>query len=262
VRNWFAIAALGVALLVVPAWGQRQGGGGGGGFHGGGGGFHGGGSGFASGNRGLGGGGGFHGGGGGFASGSRGLGGGFGSRGFGGGFGRPGWGRPGWGWGRGWGWGSPWWGFGLGWGYPAWSYPWYYGDTYYGDSYYGDNGYASGQSGEGDYYAPVSPQMEQEQDEIDRLNNEIARLRARLRAQHEAPANQSNQPQAKTAIQTKTVLVFQDKHTEEVQNYAIVGQTLWVFDEQHAKKIPIGDLDVPATKKANEARGIDFELPS
>ena len=86
------------------------------------------------------------------------------------------------------------------------------------------------------------------------MNDEVARLRA-----HEGSANQA---QAKTAIHTKTILVFQDKHTEEVQNYAIVGQTLWVFDEQQAKKIRITDLDVPATKKANEDRGMDFQLPT
>lgn len=258
--RWLLFTALVGAFLGLPAWGQH-GGGGGGGSHGGGGGFHSGGGSFGGHAS--------------FGGSSRGFGGGFGSRGGGlghpgfgrPGFGYPGFGRPGWGRGWGWGWGGGWpaWGFGLGWGYPAWGYPYYswgypyyYGGTYDADSYYGDNGYASGQSGDNDYYAPVSPQLEQEQDEIDRLNNEAARLRA----QGEAPANPSNQPQAKTAIHTKTVLIFQDKHSEEVQNYAIVGQTLWVYDEQQARKIKITDLDVPATKKANDEHGVDFQLPN
>jgi len=56
------------------------------------------------------------------------------------------------------------------------------------------------------------------------------------------------------------VLVFRDHHSEEIQNFAIVGETLWVFTEQRARKIPIAALDVPATTKANDSRGIDFRL--
>ena len=63
-------------------------------------------------------------------------------------------------------------------------------------------------------------------------------------------------------IHVATVLVFLDHHTEEIENYAIVGKALWVFTEQRARKIPIAELNVPATTKANEARGIGFRLPA
>jgi hypothetical protein len=46
-----------------------------------------------------------------------------------------------------------------------------------------------------------------------------------------------------------------------VQNYAIVGETLWIVTEERARKVPISDLDIPATRKANEDRGVDFRLP-
>ncbi len=59
-----------------------------------------------------------------------------------------------------------------------------------------------------------------------------------------------------------TVLVFRDQHKQEVQNYAIVGQTLWNFAPQHTQKIPLSDLDLPATTKANDERGVDFRLPT
>ena len=62
-------------------------------------------------------------------------------------------------------------------------------------------------------------------------------------------------------IRGQTVLVFRDRHTEEIQNYAITGKTLWVFNEQRARKIPLAELDLPATTKANEDRGIDFRVP-
>jgi hypothetical protein len=59
-----------------------------------------------------------------------------------------------------------------------------------------------------------------------------------------------------------TVLVFRDKHQQEVENYAIVGDTLWSFAPQHTQKIALDDLDLAATKKANEDRGMTFRLPS
>ncbi|MHB8218054.1 MAG: hypothetical protein ACYDDS_18425 [Candidatus Sulfotelmatobacter sp.] len=58
-----------------------------------------------------------------------------------------------------------------------------------------------------------------------------------------------------------TVLVFRDQHHLDVQNYAIVGQTLWNFAPQHTQKIPLSDLDLPATASANEERGVDFHVP-
>jgi hypothetical protein len=58
-----------------------------------------------------------------------------------------------------------------------------------------------------------------------------------------------------------TVLVFRDGHQQEVSNYAIMGQTVYVFDD-HKQKIALGDLDVPATIKANDDRGVEFQLPN
>jgi hypothetical protein len=57
-----------------------------------------------------------------------------------------------------------------------------------------------------------------------------------------------------------TVLVFRDGHQQEVNNYAIMGQTLYVFDSR-TQKIALGDLDVAATVKANDDRGVEFHLP-
>ncbi len=59
-----------------------------------------------------------------------------------------------------------------------------------------------------------------------------------------------------------TVLVFRDQHKQEVSNYAIVGQTLWNFAPQHTQKIPLADLDLPATTKANEDIGVTFRVPN
>jgi hypothetical protein len=64
------------------------------------------------------------------------------------------------------------------------------------------------------------------------------------------------------AILPDTMLVFRDQHKQEVRNYAIVGQTLWNFSAQRTEKIPLSDLDLPATTKANEERGVTFRVPA
>jgi hypothetical protein len=65
----------------------------------------------------------------------------------------------------------------------------------------------------------------------------------------------------RTAVGPATALVFRDQHVEEVRNYAIAGGTLWVLNEQAAKKIPLAQLDLAATSKMNDDRGVDFQVP-
>jgi hypothetical protein len=57
-----------------------------------------------------------------------------------------------------------------------------------------------------------------------------------------------------------TVLVFRDGHRQEVTNYAIMGQTVYVLDDR-TQKIPLANLDVSATVKANDDRGMEFKIP-
>jgi len=78
---------------------------------------------------------------------------------------------------------------------------------------------------------------------------------------HSAPAPRDQKPEG-AAIMPATVLVFRDRHKQEVQNYAIVGQTLWTFAPQRTEKIPLADLDLAATTKANDDRGVGFHVPS
>jgi hypothetical protein len=58
------------------------------------------------------------------------------------------------------------------------------------------------------------------------------------------------------------VLVFKDGHQLEVENYAIVGPTLYDLTEGHPRKVQLADLDLSATLKQNDDRGIDFHLPA
>jgi len=96
--------------------------------------------------------------------------------------------------------------------------------------------------------------------EVGRLTSEIEQLRQEqaLRAQaRQVPP----EPSPLAEENTPTILVFRDGHRSEVRNYAIVGQTLWVFTQQRARKIPVSDLDVEATKKVNAGRGVEVPLP-
>ena len=61
--------------------------------------------------------------------------------------------------------------------------------------------------------------------------------------------------------QPSTVIVFRDGHQTELQNYAIVGDTLFDLTDNLTHKIQLADVDLAATHKANDARGVDFQIP-
>ena len=60
---------------------------------------------------------------------------------------------------------------------------------------------------------------------------------------------------------SSTLLVYRDGHQIEVQDYAILGKTLWVFSDQRARQVPLADLDLAATERVNGDRGVDFVAP-
>jgi hypothetical protein len=69
-------------------------------------------------------------------------------------------------------------------------------------------------------------------------------------------------PDIPAADQPKTVLIFKDGHQSEVENYAIVGDTLYDLSEGRRHKIALADLNLDATAQQNEDRGIDFTVPA
>jgi hypothetical protein len=83
-------------------------------------------------------------------------------------------------------------------------------------------------------------------------------------------------PSAKTRVSAtakptteapRAVLVFRDGHQEEIGQYQIMGGLITVAADYWStgswtKKVPISDLDVPATLKLNGERGTHFRLPS
>ncbi len=137
--------------------------------------------------------------------------------------------------------------------YPYYPYGAYY--PYYG--WYADSLYDTGDQ---DLYADEyrsAPYRENDREneglqrDVEALNGKIDRLQADVEAR--------NRP--KPDAEPATALVFRDQHVEEVRSYAIAGETLWVLNEQAAKKIPLAQLDIPATVKMNDDRGVDFQVP-
>jgi len=71
-----------------------------------------------------------------------------------------------------------------------------------------------------------------------------------------------DQAQKPVAAQPATLLVFKDGHRSEVFNYAVVGDTLFDFAPARTRKILLTDLDLPATRRVNDDRGVEFQIPA
>jgi hypothetical protein len=82
-----------------------------------------------------------------------------------------------------------------------------------------------------------------------------------------AQTRQLSAENSKPAELPPAVLVFRDGHTEEVSSYSIIGPVIYTKSDYWAsgswtRKIQIADLNLPATLKQNQDRGVKFELPS
>ena len=127
------------------------------------------------------------------------------------------------------------------------AYPVYMTDTGVDDSMEED--YRGGPTifdrrGSGEEYR--RPQVRDEEDYRSRSN--------------EVPADQQAVAE-KPAQQPSTVLVYKDGHQSEIVNYAIVGETLYELSDGRAKKVALAELDLSATEKQNDERGVDFRIP-
>lgn len=140
-------------------------------------------------------------------------------------------------------WGFPWWG----WGYDPWLWNWWDDHSSYDDDYYQNLAIAKQMNQQS-----LEQQRMMRQEEADGDQDAYAQRRS-------APHSEADAPDP---VLPTTVLVFRDQHQQEIGNYAIVGQTLWNFSPQHTQKIPLSDLDLAATEKANDDRGITFRVPS
>ena len=63
------------------------------------------------------------------------------------------------------------------------------------------------------------------------------------------------------------VLIYRDGHSEEVSSYSIIGRLMYTKSDYYSsgswtRTIQLADLDLLATLKQNQQRGVKFDLPS
>ena len=119
------------------------------------------------------------------------------------------------------------------------------------------------------YVAPTYATPVQSQNDVD-LSYQVQRLTQeveQLRQERSAAASQQLTPSAPSTPYaperpaTPTILVFRDGHRITVQNYAIIGEGLWVLEERISTKISLSQLDLAATQSENRSQGVRFPLP-
>jgi hypothetical protein len=145
--------------------------------------------------------------------------------------------------------GYPWYGYGYGYGYGYYD-PFWWSDSYSSYDYDQERDQAIADE---ENAVNLQQQNLRQREEWHRFgNSEDQDAYARSTpSRSQAPAN----------ADPATVLVFRDQHRQEISNYAIAGGTLWVLSEQSAKKIRLADIDLEATAKANDERGVEFQIP-
>lgn len=80
------------------------------------------------------------------------------------------------------------------------------------------------------------------------------------REEYEPAAATPVLPTPVSDTQRVTTVVLNDGRSVQIQNYALTPTTLYVLDAQR-RDIPLGEIDIAATQKANRAVGIDFQVP-
>ncbi|HUZ46892.1 MAG TPA: hypothetical protein VMW54_09665 [Terriglobia bacterium] len=115
------------------------------------------------------------------------------------------------------------------------------------------------QIGHGDTAGEVaSQQNDLLSSQIQALSREVESLSRKT----DSPAPETVSRQA--AAQTKSIpasFVYRDGRVIEAADYAIFGHTLWIFGAETTHRIPLSRLDLSATQKLNDERGVDVALP-
>ncbi|HEX5413342.1 MAG TPA: hypothetical protein VFZ27_15935 [Terriglobia bacterium] len=120
----------------------------------------------------------------------------------------------------------------------------------------------------GDVAAEVAAQeKEYLSNQVQSLKDELSSLQQASRQSPAPPSAETpgQQPSAQPQSRTQqtfpvTVFVYRDGHEMEARDYAVFGQTLWVFDGQSARKFPLSAFNMAASRQVNEEHGVEFPL--
>jgi hypothetical protein len=145
-------------------------------------------------------------------------------------------------------------------------WPWWYGTSpnYFSYPLYPYYGYPFSDNNSESYQQAPAQEPEQDSglsDQVAQLNNEVQMLQQEQEYLR-PPAAEMRPAAAAQEKPLSTVLVYRDGHQLEVQNYAVMGDTVWVLGDQTTRKIPLNELDLDVTQKLNADRGVEFVAPT
>jgi hypothetical protein len=92
--------------------------------------------------------------------------------------------------------------------------------------------------------------------QVGQLTTQVQQLQAEL-----AAARGQSTPTSAVQNVPAVTLILKDGRRIEAAGYALVGSTLWILNAQDATKISLSDVDVDATQKENQKRGINVVIP-
>ncbi|MFZ0742864.1 MAG: hypothetical protein WAM85_00565 [Terracidiphilus sp.] len=72
-------------------------------------------------------------------------------------------------------------------------------------------------------------------------------------------------PASPPALEPQLTLIFQDGHTQTIRNYVMTPSTMIVMDQAASGRelrIPLSELNLPATERAAQQAGLDFAPPA
>lgn len=153
-------------------------------------------------------------------------------------------------------------------------YPWPYYDGFYSD--YSDYGYGYGEPPAPPQPPPPAPPQASNEPIaapalLELQGNQWVKVNSFTMPSGEAAIGKSSFNGSSSAAAPKemlpAVLVYRDGHTEELTSYTIIGDSIhtkanyWT-NGAWTRTIQIADLDIPATLKQNQQRGVKFDLPS
>jgi len=93
--------------------------------------------------------------------------------------------------------------------------------------------------------------------QVGQLTSEV-----QLQAELAAARGQSTPTSAGAQNAPAVTLILKDGRRIEAAGYALVGSTFWILNAQDATKISLPDVDVDATQKENQKRGIHVVIPT
>ena len=84
------------------------------------------------------------------------------------------------------------------------------------------------------------------------------------RAPYQPPANQASSSSPLNR-EPELALIFKDGHTQNIRNYVLTPSNVIVMDDAasgRTPRIPLSDLNLPATEKGAQQAGLEFSPPS